>query len=470
MSKLRNSFPETPLMHWNSYSYDRAVRRVSLASIDFFFKKNNNIEFLGHSVAAMASGDRKVEKELTRRVYRTKLEGESREDLQSLAKQYSRLYAETVNRVAAMALGDRKVEKELTRCEYRTKLEGESREDLQSLAKQYFIPANLKSKEIIDDILYMEYDNGSPRLHPDVTYQTCIETMQAMRSLMKRISEKSSIESGARCIFDCVAKVEAEMNAFAVKPAAQGINKVPSGKEAIPSMSSCATAVKAVPVIVAKPDTNKPVGVKSEPAVVNAVQQVIGVESIKPATKPVDVKLVVPAVVESKLDSEAAGFTSIFLGVSMTVTDDQLQAILGVNAKIGRRRRNRLKVRVPDDDVGRVLKLESVSGHKLRVEKWRSFKAPSYHTNRHGRQAIKEDVTTTVKERARFAAEFLNAQTRPEGQRLYSQVVSNKVEARMKSMETAMYDVKQVLKRMSSREASTRATANPAAIHGGERV
>ena len=32
----------------------------------------------------------------------------------------------------------------------------------------------------------------------------------------------------------------------------------------------------------------------------------------------------------------------------------------------------------PDDDVGRVLKLESVSGHKLRVEKWRSSKAPSY--------------------------------------------------------------------------------------------
>ena len=256
------------------------------------------------------------------------------------------------------------------------------------------------------------------------------------------------------------------MNAFAVKPAAQVINKVPSGKEAIPSVSSCATAVKAVPVsgIVTKPGT-KPVGVKSEPAVVKAVQQV-GVESIKPGTKPVGGKPVEPAVVESKLDSEAAGFTSIFLGVSMTVTDDQIQAVLGVSAKIGRRRRNRVKARIPDDDVGRVLKLQSVSGHKLRVEKWRSFKAPPYHTNRHGCQAIKlEDVTT--KECARFAAEF-HAQTRPE--RLYSQVVSNKVEARMKSMETAMYDVKQLLKRLSSRGASTRATANPAASHGGERV
>ena len=45
-----------------------------------------------------------------------------------------------------------------------------------------------------------------------------------------------------------------------------------------------------------------------------AVQQV-GVESIKPGTKPqVGGKPVEPAVVESKLDSEAAGFTSIFGG------------------------------------------------------------------------------------------------------------------------------------------------------------
>ena len=272
------------------------------------------------------------------------------------------------------------------------------------------------------------------------------------------------------CMFDCVTKVEAEMSAFAVKPAAM----VP------PTVFSCATAVKAVQVIGVEPvkPGTKPVGVKLEPAVVKAVQQVkpVGVklepadvkavQQVKPGVKPV-----VPAVVESKLGSEAAGFTSIFLGVSKAVTDDQLQVIIGVNAKIVRRRKNRkfVKALVPDDEVGRILKLESVSGHKLRVEKWRSFKAPSYHTNHHGRQAIKlEDVTTTVKERARFVAEFLNAQTRPVGQRLFSQVVSNKTEARMKSMETAMYDVKHLLKRLASREAPTRATANTAAIRGGE--
>ena len=52
-----------------------------------------------------------------------------------------------------MASGDRKVERELARRVHRTELEGESRRDLQSLAKQYCIPANLKSNEIIDEIL-----------------------------------------------------------------------------------------------------------------------------------------------------------------------------------------------------------------------------------------------------------------------------------------------------------------------------
>ena len=147
---------------------------------------------------------------------------------------------------------------------------------------------------------------------------------------MKRISEKSSIESGAKCIFDCVVKVEAEMSAFAVKPAAN--LKV---QTTVPScaVKPAATAVKAVQQVIGvepvKPNTNKPVGVKLEPAVVKAVQQV---------NKPVGVKPVVSAVVESKLGSEAAGFTSIFLRVPKTVTDDQLQVKIGVNAKIGRRR------------------------------------------------------------------------------------------------------------------------------------
>ena len=81
-------------------------------------------------------------------------------------------------------------------------------------------------------------------------------------------------------------------------------HKVPSGKEAIrPSntVSSCATAVKAAPVIgieFVKPGTNKPVGVKSKPAVV---------ESKLGNGEPTMVFVSDPV--------KAAGCTSIFVGV-----------------------------------------------------------------------------------------------------------------------------------------------------------
>ena len=173
-----------------------------------------------------------------------------------------------------MASGDRKVEEELARHEYRTKLEGKTRRELQSLAKDYyFIPANLKSNAIIDEILRMEYDDGSLHDDSDVPYQTRFETMEAVRSLMKRINEKSSKESGAKCIFDCVMKVEAEMSA-AVEPAAMAVKAMQqvSGVESV------------------KTGTNKPVGVKSEPAVVKAVQKVNKPVGIKPAEPSVNVE------------------------------------------------------------------------------------------------------------------------------------------------------------------------------------
>ena len=160
---------------------------------------------------------------------------------------------------------------------YRTELEGKSRRDLQSLAKQdYGIPANLKSSAIIDGILHIQYDDSNNDAM-DVQYiLMCIETKGTVRSLMKRFIEKSSTACGAKCILDCVKNVEAEMSALnAVKPAAHHDHKVPSGKEAIrPSntVSLCATAVKAVPVIgveSVKPGT-KPVGVKSKPAVLES--------------------------------------------------------------------------------------------------------------------------------------------------------------------------------------------------------
>ena len=51
-----------------------------------------------------------------------------------------------------------------------------------------------------------------------------------------------------------------------------------------------------------------------------------------------------------------------------------------------------------------------------------------------------------MKERAHFVAEFLDAHAAPSVRRSYSQVASNTVEARMKSMETAMNDMGKTLK------------------------
>ena len=59
------------------------------------------------------------------------------------------------------------------------------------------------------------------------------------------------------------------------------------------------------------------------------------------------------------------------------------------------------------------------------------------------RHHIKSEVA--MKEQARFVAEFLHAQAGPNVRRLYSQVASNTAEARMKSMETVIYGVRQLL-------------------------
>ena len=52
-------------------------------------------------------------------------------------------------------------------------------------------------------------------------------------------------------------------------------------------------------------------------------------------------------------------------------------------------------------------------------------------------------------EQARFVADLLRAQAAPNVRRLYSQVASNTAEVRMKSMETAIYGVRQLLERLT---------------------
>ena len=70
------------------------------------------------------------------------------------------------------------------------------------------------------------------------------------------------------------------------------------------------------------------------------------------------------------------------------------------------------------------------------------------------REVVKEQAryhvkSVAMKEQARFVAEFLHAQAGPGVRRLYSQVASNTAEVRMKSMETAIYGVRQLLERLT---------------------
>ena len=81
--------------------------------------------------------------------------------------------------------------------------------------------------------------------------------------------------------------------------------------------------------------------------------------------------------------------------------------------------------------------------------------AVAYATNRRKSEVVKEQAryqhvkSVAMKEQARFVAEFLHAQAGPNVRRLYSQVASNTAEARMKSMETAIYGVRQLLERLT---------------------
>ena len=123
------------------------------------------------------------------------------------------------------------------------------------------------------------------------------------------------------------------------------------------------------------------------------------------------------------------------------------------------------KILVPNSYVVRVLEMElKVSGQKLRVARWQSkgpsHRVPAVATNRRKSDGYESSpraevgslpscqVEVAMKEQAMFVAEFLHAQAVPNARRLYSQVASNTIEARMKSVETAVHDIKQMLKRL----------------------
>ena len=181
------------------------------------------------------------------------------------------------------------------------------------------------------------------------------------------------------------------------------------------------------------------------------------------------------------------GFTAIFLGgISPTVTNYQLKwGLVGWPSEttsdedgiVWYRRKGKdghAKILVPNSDVARVLAVElEVSGQKLRVARWQSkalsHRMPAVATNRQksemavkARQERKSEMATkqarhhvkskvAMKEQAMFVAELLHAQAVPNARRLYSQVAST-TEARMKSVETAVHDMKQMLKRLMKQD------------------
>ena len=105
-----------------------------------------------------------------------------------------------------------------------------------------------------------------------------------------------------------------------------------------------------------------------------------------------------------------------------------------------------------------------MTGQRLRIAKWQSSKAPAPAVARVNKvrqerksKAVKQKsemarhhVKSEQARQARFVADFLHAQAAPNGRRLYSQVISNVAEARMKSMETAILNgVRQLLERLT---------------------
>ncbi len=125
--------------------------------------------------------------------------------------------------------------------------------------------------------------------------------------------------------------------------------------------------------------------------------------------------------------------------------------------RFGRGRYGFAKLFVPNDTVLQVLSQDStLCGRKLRVAKWvvpvARVVTAVVSKSRDGRRGQNR---SSVKE-ARFVADFLAAQARPDGdprgRSLYSRVLAPDKTAdqrRMKSMETAICDIRKLLERLT---------------------
>ena len=116
----------------------------------------------------------------------------------------------------------------------------------------------------------------------------------------------------------------------------------------------------------------------------------------------------------------AVRYLAIFVkGVPGTVANNEIQTVFNTKALVGRFKSGHCKVLVPESELGRALGQNSVSGHKIRVKKWRAH----------------ED----------YQANPQQARTK-KAPGLYSQVAKTADVRRIKSvMETTIYELRRLL-------------------------
>ena len=124
----------------------------------------------------------------------------------------------------------------------------------------------------------------------------------------------------------------------------------------------------------------------------------------------------------------AVCYVAIFVkDVPRTVANNEIQTVFNTKALVGRFESGYCKVLVPESDLGRALSRNYVSGHKIRVKKWRVCRRQRRNNGRN-----LEVPTRTVET-------CMNSMGKTIG-------------TRMKSIEMAMCDMKRVLKRIASTE------------------
>ena len=149
------------------------------------------------------------------------------------------------------------------------------------------------------------------------------------------------------------------------------------------------------------------------------------VPSIKRKARKKKVKSVAPPELPKVSVKTAVRYLAISVkGVPGTVANNEIQTVFNTKALVGRFKSGHCKVLVPESELGRALSQNSVSGHKIRVKKWRAHE--DYHRN--GRQHRPHDRNREV---------------------------SNTIETCMKTIGTRMKAIETAMKRALKRIAST---------------